>query len=240
MAHDGQIQVLDPPREPLVEGHGDKAELYARSKRIIEGLLFASSDPVSLRRLCHVLELHHPLAPEEVKSLLEELRDEYEALDRSFALEEIGKGYILRSKQEYAPYIQALLKTARPERLSQAACEVLSIIAYRQPVTRPQIDEIRGVDSSGIVHTLLDRQLIECVGKMEVPGRPALYGVTMQFLKHFGLKDVKELTKITGEIKSPQKLRAKDELRGPFSLPTQENKPVTASEGQIAPPQNLQ
>ena len=92
-----------------------------------------------------------------------------------------------------SPYIEAIGVSRRGEKLSQAAAEVLAIIAYKQPITRPQIDAIRGVDSSGTIYNLLERQLIEPLGKLEAPGRPTLFGITKNFLEHFGLKDVKQL-----------------------------------------------
>ncbi|NGX42669.1 MAG: hypothetical protein K940chlam7_00953 [Chlamydiae bacterium] len=190
-------QVLEPQEEaPPLE---DKTEIYLQAKRIIEGLLFCHSEPITLRKMKKVLETFHPLESNEVRQLVQELSQEYEEQNRAFRLEEIAKGYILRTREEFSPYIRILMKSSRPERLSHASAEVLAIIAYRQPVTRPQIDEIRGVDSSGILYTLLERQLIEPMGKLEVPGRPTLFGVTQNFLKHFGLKDMKDLPKIDGE-----------------------------------------
>ena len=179
--------------------------VYRQAKRIMESLLFCSSEPITLRRMMNVLQTYHPLEKGEVKQLLEELASEYEEQNRSFRLEEIAKGYILRTCEEFSSYIHALLKTARPEKLSHAATEVLAIIAFRQPITRPQIDEIRGVDSSGIVSTLLERQLIEPAGKLDVPGRPTLFGITKHFLKYFGLKDLKELPDMGIKIPSPPK-----------------------------------
>ena len=165
------------------------------AKRIIEGLLFSASEPVSLRKLKEILSTLHPFSHSDVKELIHLLKEEYVEQNRAFQIEEIAKGYVLRTCEEYNHYIQLLLKHSRPDRLSHAALEVLAIISYKQPITRPQIDQIRGVDSSGIIHTLLDRQLIEPCGKLEVPGRPTLYSVTLHFLQHFGLKDRSDLPK---------------------------------------------
>lgn len=183
----------------------EKAAVCQQAKRIIEALLFCSTEPVTLRRMTNVLHTYHPLDKSEVKQLLDELTLEYEEQHRSFRLEEIAKGYILRTCEEFSSYIHALLKTARPEKLSHAAAEVLAIIAFRQPITRPQIDEVRGVDSSGIVSTLIERQLIEPAGKLEVPGRPTLFAITKNFLKYFGLKDINELPNMGSNIKMPVK-----------------------------------
>ena len=99
----------------------------------------------------------------------------------------------MRTCEEYSPFVDLIHRNKRTEKLSQASAEVLAIIAYRQPITRPQIEAIRGVDSSGILQNLLERQLIEPTGKLEAPGRPTLYGTTKDFLQHFGLRSAEEL-----------------------------------------------
>ena len=110
-------------------------------------------------------------------------------------MEEIAQGYVLRTHEDYGHYIKILHQQKRQDKLSPAATEVLAIVAYKQPVTRPQIDAIRGVDSSGTLMQLLERQLIEHQGKLDAPGRPSLYGTTKEFLKHFGFKDIESLKK---------------------------------------------
>jgi len=193
-------ETMETPEE-VVEN-----ETKLLATRVIESLLFSSSEPVTLRKLKDILQTLHPFSVTDVKELVQALKEEYTEQNRAFQIEEIAKGYLLRTCADYYPYIQMLLKQSRPDKLSHAALEVLAIIAYRQPITRPQIDEVRGVDSSGIVHTLLDRQLIEPSGKLEVPGRPTLYSVTSHFLKHFGLKDNKDLPRFPYEI--PKKVAA--------------------------------
>jgi segregation and condensation protein B len=163
------------------------------AKRIIEALLFASNDPLSFTKIREVVDTYEPLKPRVIRDLLMELQEEYLSQQRAFRLEEIAQGFLLRTCEEYSPYINILYRNKRTEKLSQASAEVLAIIAYRQPITRPQIEAIRGVDCSGIMQNLLDRQLIEGVGKLEAPGRPTLYGITKDFLKHFGLRDIAEL-----------------------------------------------
>jgi len=177
---------------------------FQDAKRIIEGLLFASSDPIPLRKMREVVESCYPLKSEDVRRLINQLGEEYIQQNRAFRLEEIAKGFILRTCEEFDPYIQKLLRKSRPERLSHAGAEVLAIIAYRHPITRPQIDDIRGVDSSGVVYSLLERNLIEPVGKLEVPGRPTLFGVSKHFLKHFGLKNVKDLPNMAPQIRGQE------------------------------------
>lgn len=162
-------------------------------KQIIEALLFSSSDPITFVKIREVTDSFHPLKPRELKEILDELQQEYLTQQRAFRLEEIAQGYMLRTCEEFSPYIELMNRDKRSEKLSQASAEVLAIIAYKQPVTRPQIEAIRGVDSSGVIQNLLERQLIEPIGKLEAPGRPTLFGITPDFLKHFGLRDVQDL-----------------------------------------------
>lgn len=177
----------------IPEQHQPEKASRTRFKRIIEALLFVSHEPISFNKIREVLDSVEPLKPRQIQDLLQEMAEEYILQQRAFRLEEIAQGYILRTCKEYGPYIDSLFRNKRTEKLSPAAAEVLAIIAYRQPITRPQIEAIRGVDSSGIIQSLLERQLIEPVGRMEAPGRPTLYGITTYFLKHFGLRDLKEL-----------------------------------------------
>lgn len=171
------------------------AQIRRHAKRVIEALLFSCHDPLPLSKIREVTDTFCDLAPRHLRGILEELQQGYISQQRAFKLEEIAQGYVLRTHEEYAPYIDILQRQRRGEKLSPASTEVLAIIAFRQPVTRPQIDAIRGVDSSGTLMQLLDRQLIEPQGKLEAPGRPTLYGTTKEFLKHFGFKDLSELNK---------------------------------------------
>jgi segregation and condensation protein B len=163
-------------------------------KAIIEALLFSSSEPLPLSKIKEVLEDSFSL--KELESLILELNQEYLKNDKPYHIVNIAEGYILRTKKEYAPYLDKLFRRKKTDKLSHAAAEVLAIIAYKQPITRARIDEIRGVDSSGILANLMDRELIQVVGKEEVVGRPSLYGVTKQFLQHFGLSSIQELPKL--------------------------------------------
>jgi segregation and condensation protein B len=182
--------------QPLLPGIGEKLQEKQNKeqiKRIIEALLFASSEPIGFNKIREITDTIYPLKPSVLRELVMELGQEYMVQQRSFRLEEIAQGYIIRTCEEYSSYIELMLRNKRTEKLSQAAAETLAIIAYRQPITRPQIDAIRGVDSSGIIYSLLERQLITPVGKLEAPGRPTLYGITKEFLAHFGLRDIKDL-----------------------------------------------
>lgn len=168
-------------------------QLKQHLKRVVEALLFASSEPLSISKIREITDTILPLPQKGIKQILEELKEEYLSQKRAFKLEEIALGYVLRTHEEYASYLNLLYRQKRGEKLSPASTEVLAIIAYRQPITRPQIDAIRGVDSSGSLMQLLERQLVQSMGKLEAPGRPTLFGTTKEFLKHFGLKDLSEL-----------------------------------------------
>lgn len=175
--------------------------LLSHVKGVIEALLFASSEPITFEKIREIVEGVHPLKPRTIRTLIQELADEYITQRRSFRLEEIAQGFLLRTCEEFSPYIDILYRNKRGEKLSHPAAEVLAIIAYKQPITRPQIDAIRGVDSSGTIYSLLERQLIEPVGRLEAPGRPTLYGITKDFLKHFGLRDLCELPGMSEQSK---------------------------------------
>lgn len=165
-------------------------------KRIIEALLFASHEPLSVQKIKEVIQTHFPIRSREVKRCLEILAQEYVDEGHAFQITEIGEGYLLRTVEEMRPYLELLHKDRRGEKLSRAATEVLAIIAYRQPITRREMEEIRGVDCSGTVTSLLERGLIEAVGRKEAPGRPVQFGITKRFLHHFGLKDLNDLTNL--------------------------------------------
>lgn len=190
------------PREAVVDEIHEKNEkeqqfqLRRKAKQIIEALFFASSEPISFNKLREIIETLYPIKPRVLRDLIEQLQEEYLSQGRAFRLEEIEEGFLLRSCEEFAPYIQMLFRHKKTEKLSQAAAEVLAIIAYRQPVTRPQIDAIRGVDSTGTLINLLERELIEPLGKLEAPGRPTLYGITQNFLQYFGLRNLKDLPQL--------------------------------------------
>ena len=168
-------------------------------KKIIEALLFASNEPLSFQRLREIIETKLPLKPKLLRDALEDLREDYIDQQRSFLLEENPLGYILKTREEYSGYVEQLFRNKRGEKLSQAAIEVMAIIAYKQPITKPQIDAIRGVDCSGTMQNLLERELVQHVGKLDAPGRPTLFGTTPHFLAHFGLKSLEELPGINSE-----------------------------------------
>lgn len=186
-------EVKQPKNDEVLQ---NEKVMRPQVKGLIEALLFASNAPLAFNKIREITDAMAPLRPRILRELLQELQYDYIAQKRAFRLEEIAEGYIVRTCEEFAPYIDLMYRNKRAEKLSQAATEVLAIIAYKQPITRPQIDAIRGVDSSGTMQNLLERQLIEPLGKLEAPGRPMLYGITKEFLLHFGLRDLAELPRV--------------------------------------------
>lgn len=166
-------------------------------KRVVEALLFAANEPITFQKLRDIIAEFQPVTPQTLRLALKELNEDYQKHGNAFLLEEIAQGYVLRTRATFSQYLDALFRERRSERLSPAATEVLAIIAYRQPITRSQVESIRGVDCTGVIQTLLERQLITQVGKLEAPGRPTLLGTTKEFLCHYGLRDTRELPTIT-------------------------------------------
>lgn len=154
-------------------------------KAIIESLLLVADGPVRPDRIALILEIED----EQAQALVQELQDDYERAQRGFTLQLVDGGFQLRTRPEYSEWIRRFRKS-RPFRFSRASLETLAIIAYRQPVTRAEIDYLRGVDSGGVIRTLLDKRLIRILGKKDVPGKPLIYGTSREFLELFGLRDL--------------------------------------------------
>src|SRR5574341_1845817 len=159
-------------------------------KAILEAVLFVSPDPVPVARLVTVLGA---VKKAEVEQVLALLKQELEQEGRGVQLVQVAGGYRLVTKPDYAPWIKKLDKAKTMSKLSRSALESLAIIAYKQPLVRSEIEQIRGVETSGVLRTLLERKLVRIVGRKEVPGRPIMYGTTKFFLQHFGLNDLSEL-----------------------------------------------
>jgi len=170
------------------------------AKRILEGVLFVSGQPVSLKRL---KEIAGELEPKTVRALIDQLNQEYAQGQRAFRVQEVADGFQLVTEASLAPWIKRALSLPKEDVVSKAAMETLAIIAYKQPVTKAEIELIRGVDVTGTLDTLLERQFVRVAGRKDTPGRPLLYGTTTEFLRHFGLKDVKELPAMTQETAVP-------------------------------------
>lgn len=163
----------------------------------VEALLFASDSPVSLSQLAEALQAD----PLDVAEAVQDVKRLLEGAARGVQLTEMGGGYLLTTREEHAPWVRNLLRGKRKARLSRASLETLAIVAYKQPVTRPEIEEIRGVDSGSALATLLERDLVTIRGRADVVGRPLLYGTAEEFLSYFGLRDLTELPR-------PEELRA--------------------------------
>jgi len=158
-------------------------------KSILESLLFVADGPQSVQRLAEVLD---PVDQELIHELLHELRQDFEAQNRGIRLVEVAGGYQLRTPKANAEAVKKFLG-GRPARMGKATLETLAIVAYRQPITKAEIEAIRGVDVDGVITTLLERNLIRAVARKDVPGRPFLYGTTPEFLQLFNLKDLSQL-----------------------------------------------
>jgi segregation and condensation protein B len=175
----GQNVAVDP----------DTVWIDEKLKAVLESLLLAAGEPVTLAQLANALE---EVPRDRIRRTLNEMAAEYASSGRGFVLEEIAGGYQLRTSSEHAVYVRRLL-SSRPPRLSRPLLETLAIVAYRQPITRPELEQLRGVDSGGVLDTLLERNLIRIAGRKEAPGRPIMYTTTPDFLELFGLKDLESL-----------------------------------------------
>lgn len=163
------------------------------AKQVIEALLFVSEPPVSVESIGLVLE---DLDPAAIRKAVEELKKEYEAANRSLVIQEVAGGYQMTTSPVYAPWLRKFLKKSHGERLSGPSLETLAIIAYKQPVTRQEIEFIRGVNVEGVLKALLEKGLLRIQGRKEIIGRPLLYGTTREFLEYFGLNTLEELPPI--------------------------------------------
>jgi segregation and condensation protein B len=185
----------EPTRDDIPHLHAEDADAgveHARAlplkhlRGLVEALVFASDKPHKASELARLAS-----APvQQVKALLIELSETY--AERGIVLSEIAGGWLFRTNAQYAPFVRELT-SERPVRLTRAQIETLAIVAYRQPITRPEIDDIRGVDSGATLKLLLERDLGRILGKRDEPGRPLLYGTTSQFLAFFGLKSLRDL-----------------------------------------------
>ena len=165
----------------------------AEVRAVVEALIFASPQPVTAREIGKVLQ---GVPKEDWQKALEEIRADYARDGRGLQLVEVANGYQITTRPEYNDWVRELIDPKSPTRLSIQALETLAVIAYKQPVTLPEIIELRGIKSGGVIKTLLEKRLIRILGRKEVVGRPILYGTTKHFLLHFGMKDLGELPKI--------------------------------------------
>jgi segregation and condensation protein B len=186
-------------------------------KKILESLLFVSEIPLTPKKIASFVK---DANPEEVQQALAGLQEEINGMDRSFQVIQIAEGFQLVTRPEYHKWAKELYKVISKTRLSKAALEALAIIAYKQPVTRAEVEAIRGVEVSNLIQSLLEKKMIRILGRAETPGRPLLYATTHEFLIHFGLKDLSDLPKVSeiqelaGDKPSPEFLKEMEgELR---------------------------
>jgi len=197
---DGPGLTLEPP-----EALPAWSELsLARRQAILEALIFGAEQPIGLKDLRAILGVPRP----DLLALIEQIREDLQRHNRGLTLEEVAGGYVFRTRTELAPWLRALIRI-RPPRLSRAALECLAIVAYRQPATRADVEQVRGVDSGSILRALLEKRLIRILGRKEDVGRPMIYGTTRDFLQLFGLKDLtalptlRDLNALMGRTQGP-------------------------------------
>lgn len=167
--------------------------LEMNTKSVIEAMLFANEKPIYIEQIRKAMD---HLSNDDVRAFLMELRDEYEQGARGIRLMEIAGGYMMATPAEVAPFLKKLYKERRVDRLSKPALETLAIIAYKQPLTKLEIEMLRNVNIDGVMGNLLEKNLIRVVGEKKAPGRPKVYGTTREFLEYFGLKSLEDLPKL--------------------------------------------
>lgn len=160
---------------------------------ILEALLFASDSPIEPERIQEILDLSDA---GEARALVDEIRSRYDAESRPLQIVEAGGGYRMVTRPEMAPWLVRLARSRTRSRLSRPALETMAIVAYRQPISRPDIERVRGVNSEGVLEHLLERRMIRISGRKDAPGRPFLYETTREFLVAFGLRDLSDLPNI--------------------------------------------
>ncbi|HIR99972.1 MAG TPA: SMC-Scp complex subunit ScpB [Candidatus Excrementavichristensenella intestinipullorum] len=181
---------FDRPVPGRYNGEKEANGLDAQTTRgIVEAILYVAGEPVPLEDLAHALDMTRS----EMEEVLSDLRDTCELEKRGLRLNRYGDGVQLSIRAEYAPYVERLLQPVQQQSLSQAAMETLSVIAYRQPVTKADIEKVRGVKCDYSVQSLLNKGLIQEQGRRETLGRPILYGTTDAFLRHFGIESLDQL-----------------------------------------------
>jgi len=202
-----------------------------KQKQVLEALILAAEEPIGAGRLADVVP---GLTPARARELARELGDDYERDGRAFEVWEVAGGYQIRTRSEYSAYVRQLQKE-RPLRLSRAALETLAVIAYKQPVTRAEVEHVRGVDAGAVLRSLVERRLVRIAGHREVPGRPMLYGTSRRFLEVFGLSgldDLPTLREIEELVPTDAPLEREDEAPAGPALAAE---PAPASDEAQAP-----
>jgi segregation and condensation protein B len=187
---------------------------------ILEAMLFASDAPLEAERVREVLDL---TSLDDARALVAGLALRLEQAGRAVQLVEAGGGYRLVTRPELAPWLVRLARSRSRSRLSRPALETLALIAYRQPVSRPEIDAVRGVNSEGVLESLMEKRMVRIAGRKEAPGRPFLYETTREFLVAFGLRDVGELPQIAEELLVPEIAGVAQTAEGSHESPAQQD-----------------
>ena len=193
---EGMCEIITAEEGPTSEGGAasvdapDNGLEGCELAAVLEALLFVSTEPVPVSRLATAVGT---VSKAEVEQALKRLEQDLAQEGRGIQLVKLAGGYRLVTKADFAPWLKRLDKAKAAQKLSRSALESLAIIAYKQPLVRAEIEEIRGVETSGVLRTLLERKLVRIVGRKEVPGRPIMYGTTKFFMEHFGLQDITQL-----------------------------------------------
>jgi segregation and condensation protein B len=216
-------------------------------KEILEALFFASDEPLTLRQVNEILgeldENDRPrrISEESILKAIDELNSEFEFTNRAIRVVKVAGGYQFATLPKFAHWLGRMVKEKSKRKLSQAALESLAVIAYKQPVTKPEIEAIRGVNADYVLRSLLERNLVTIVGRAATPGRPLLYGTTRDFLKHFGLNDLSELPKpreidellAEAEFEVEKRLLAEREAKGVDEADALDEEPPGHDQGNI-------
>ena len=183
----------------------------------VEALLFASPLPLAESQIARIIGRNK----QQVQYIVDTLNSRYMEWGRAFRIEKFGEGFRLYTLPEYDRYISRLADIPRPAKLSRAALEVLSIVAYRQPVIKSEIERVRGIESDGVIRTLIERGLIAMCGRSDGPGRPLLYKTTPEFLEFFGISDLSQLPSPEVRPSAPEQMRSMTVVRSPEDIDSQ-------------------
>lgn len=180
----------------------------------IEALIFVSEQAITLKEIKNTLEeiFEQNIEKEVILQLIETLKEKYNHEDFAFSIIEISEGYQFMTKEKYHETVGILLKQKTKKRLSKAALETLSIIAYKQPITKTEVEQIRGVNSDYSVQKLLEKELVTIVGRSEKPGRPLLYSTSPKFMDYFGIKSLKDLPKVKDIVENANEIGEKQSI----------------------------
>lgn len=200
MSEEVSEEVIDETTDDVVEVVTEETidnltdDEHSRNRGVVEALLITADNPLGASKISSVLG--RQVGAKEVRLYVDELNEEYVSSGRSFRVTEIAGGFQLMVHPEFAPWIRQLMKEKVPPRLSPASLETLAILAFKQPITKAEVEHIRGVAVDGVLRQLMEKGVVRISGRSEAIGRPLLYGTTRDFLKHFGLKTLSDLPKL--------------------------------------------